>query len=140
MLRFSVPKHSSNRLEWVFLSIRGYISEGKFWMNKVQINRLDNIHFKLIVLHKVEKSRSPNHDRQSILLPIPAVSVSIVKVILHEQPGLLFTSIWREVWNIVFIPVIWILRRWILHKFKIKWKLVSTRVRKVIRLFEIPLT
>lgn len=94
MLRFSVPKRSSNRLEWVFLSFRGYIGEGKFWMNKVQINRLDNIHFKLIiVLHKLEKSRSPNHDRQSILLPIPAVSVSIVKVILHEQPGLLFTSI-----------------------------------------------
>ena len=111
----------------VFLSFRGYISEGKFWMNKVQINRLDNIHFKLIVLHKLEKSRSPNHDRQSILLPIPAVSVSIVKVILHEQPGLLFTSIWREVWNIVFIPVIWILRRWILHKFKIKWKLIGKR-------------
>lgn len=49
--------------------------------------------------HKLESSRSPNYDRQGMLLPIPALSVSIVKVILHEHPVSLSISVWRELWN-----------------------------------------
>lgn len=34
--------------------------------------------------HKLENSRSPNHDGEGMLLPIPIISVPIVKVILHR--------------------------------------------------------